>query len=447
MAAVTRVAWMEVMLLLGLGGGGASNDLVSWMDADLYFQSREIKLEAPALAAQAAKEPKDAAASVAQLLAIRWLGEHPAETKQSKEAREVLEQLAAGKGAQDRLGFAREYARRALVRLDGKRPAPEELPDNSVKADALTWFPADSALVGAVDLRAVSDDAALSDVERLRGAVIRLVPLAQLTEFYNFVDKVGNMRLDRISFAYAVDPEKPNQKRIFIRVTGLGDHQRFLAFLRETLPNAAVKEEKGPRGEPISIVSTDKRPPAFALFGDTEIAMAGDENTQGDHAVILRQLMEVRSGNKPNVLTGALAARLKDVPARASAMFAGDLPNDMRQQMSRGLPFPVPRAVVAQVTRAKVLAVHVTGIAADADEAKKTAEILNGLKQQGLDKLKEVPAEEVKPAQLAVIRKTLEGVKIEADGANIKGNMEIGTDALKVMLELFEMKLREFNQR
>ena len=101
-----------------LGGGASFNDLVSLIDAEDYFRAREVQTSIDGLKELAGKEPKDARGQVSQLLAIRLLGELKignADEKQRIVA--ALAPIAAGTRAQDRDGFAKRYAQRAVARL------------------------------------------------------------------------------------------------------------------------------------------------------------------------------------------------------------------------------------------------------------------------------------------------------------------------------------------
>src|SRR5262249_32852903 len=100
---------MQLLALLALSGG-ASTDVVSWLLPEHYFKAHQIDVTAAKMVELAGKDPADAKTSIAQLLAIRWLGEHPGEVKKAAAARDLLQQIAQGKKAQDPQGFAREAA-------------------------------------------------------------------------------------------------------------------------------------------------------------------------------------------------------------------------------------------------------------------------------------------------------------------------------------------------
>src|SRR5260370_41902807 len=117
------------MISTAVSAGGWGNDTVSLIDVQAYFQSRNVPVNAPEMTAHAARDPKDGKTQIEQLLALRWLADHPEMTKSVGEARGLLAEIAEGKRAQAAQGFAKQYAPPALPRLDGKAPpAPQPIP-------------------------------------------------------------------------------------------------------------------------------------------------------------------------------------------------------------------------------------------------------------------------------------------------------------------------------
>src|SRR5262249_29035988 len=145
---------MEVLVLLASTSSSPTHDLVSLIRAEDYFKARNIAVDASGMVKLATKDPADGKAQIQQLLAIRWLGEHPAELKKTEGARAALEQVATGKKAQDRSGFAELYARQALARLDDKPlPVAATAPPGGLQREAFAWFPADTNIVTGMELR------------------------------------------------------------------------------------------------------------------------------------------------------------------------------------------------------------------------------------------------------------------------------------------------------
>src|SRR6516162_5043354 len=99
------VSWLGILVLLASGGGSAPRDLASFVDAEDYFRTRGVVLKAEEIAGLVTKEPTDGKAQISQLLAIRWLANHPIDVKKAAGARAALEGVAQGKKAQDPSGF------------------------------------------------------------------------------------------------------------------------------------------------------------------------------------------------------------------------------------------------------------------------------------------------------------------------------------------------------
>jgi hypothetical protein len=290
------------LFLLVLGSGGAANDLVSWIDADDYFKTRGVEVTAARMREVAARElAVEALAPVNRLLAIRWLGENAEAVKNDRQARRVLERIAAGDRARDPQGFARDYARRALARLDGKPDPVPTVPDDSLRADALAWFPEKAVLVGGFDFRPPPGLDLPADPS-LRALLAGSLSDRARKELYALAEVLGNVRVDRISFAL-MPPPKECKARAFIRITGLLERKRLLDFIRADRPEARVKQEQGPRGELITLISTGPEGPAAALVGDTDLLIAatgflasGSEQGKLDPVEVLRKALRVRAG-------------------------------------------------------------------------------------------------------------------------------------------------------
>src|SRR6267142_855485 len=117
--------YMEMLMLIATGGGSMGGDFVSFLPAELYFQSRNIEVGANKMMELASTPAKDGKGEIAQLLALRLLAEQPELIKGRDEMIKTLEKLAAGELAKDKLGFVPDYAARTLAALGRKvdRPA------------------------------------------------------------------------------------------------------------------------------------------------------------------------------------------------------------------------------------------------------------------------------------------------------------------------------------
>ncbi len=446
-------AGMELLLMLLATSGGVPTDLASLIGAEPYFKARSIEVKADKLAELAAKGSDDGQAPIAQLLAIRWLGEHP---KEGKAARMLLEEIAAGKKARDRLGFAPDYARRALARLDGKAPPVWALPADSVRGEALRWFPDQCTLFGALDVRAprgVKMEATPDLGKTLRTSMASMMggPRFQ-QEMFTFADAVGNIRIDRVSFGMIPDPANGRMSRIFMRLTGLGDHKRLLAFIRKEARQAVVKEQKGARGETVTLIDMKGDGPGMALVGDHDMLIAGyTGGREQNHFGVLEDALRVRAGKKDSIVLGSYAGTLKNVSGQASALLVGDLPDPWLKDMtSGGSPFKAfPKSfTVSLLKTTKGLDFKFTGGAASGQEAKAFVASVEAVKQMGLEGLKHLPAFiKLQPKAVESLQAALKSIKVEAQDALLTGSAQVSNAALRATEEMMRQAMVNQVQR
>ena len=289
----------ELLLLLLASGANATWDLVSLIDAQEYFKVRDVEVNVQRMMELAGKDAANGKASIAQLLALRWLGEHPSTGKNTKAVREVLEQVAARYKGKDAQGFASEYALRALARLDGKAIPLRRMPESSLRADALAWFPATSTIFGVVDLRTPQGVEGTED-DSLKRLFFAAVPERERKEMYKFADEVGNFRLERVSFAVVPDSADDQRTRLYLRITGRGSRKHLGDYLRKNVGLAEVKQEKDPGGVPLALIDFKGEGPAMGLVGDTDFLIAGfpASRERAKQFQVLQEVLEVRQGKK-----------------------------------------------------------------------------------------------------------------------------------------------------
>jgi hypothetical protein len=432
-------SWLGTFMLLVSGGGNVTNDLVSLIDADTYFKSRRIEANAGGLAELARKDPANAKAQISQLLALRWLGEHPDAVKKDPQIRALLQNVAEGKTAQDPLGFARHYARRALAQVDGKPVRFPPVPENTLRTDALKWFPADVTFFGALDFRA-SPGFKGPELKSKPALLARVIPAEAVEEMFKFAEEVGNFEAERLAFGISPDPNQQSATRNYIRITGRGDHQRLAAFLQRNIRGAVVKDEQPAQGAPITLISSEKEPPAFALIGNTDLVVAGYGRSQSRHLEVVQDVLEVRAGRKASLVVGPLANELKTISSSASGLVMGEVPEDLRKDLTRASPFKaIPFRIVADLTRGEDLVFRFRGAMASPAEAKAFTEAVAQVKKQAIEGLKQLPPPIKKKLQsVDLLTKIVEGVKMEAKDSSVAGGLEVTGTQLQGLQEVVE---------
>ena len=431
-----------MLLFVLLGFGSNSRDVVSYLNPDDYFKSRNVETKVERLLELAAKSPADGKDQVMQLLALRKLAMDPT-ARGNRRVRALLTQIAEGTKGKDRLGFAKDYARQALAKLDGKEPAAPTMPKNSLRSEAFKWFPKDTAIVAGFDLRPVPGVAAV-EVSGLQALGQKFIKEANMEKVYEFVEKLGNVRLDRFSVGLAPDPLGGRNARIFVRITGKADHRRVVDFLREVMKAGIVREERGADKEPITFLRAADQPPAVAMIGDSEILLAGYMmRDQGDHMAVLFEMLEVRAGKKVGVTAGPLAARLKKAHAQSFILMAGDITKELGLG-PLGAPGvngqdTMPKALVMEVTRKTAgLDLIVEALMENEADAERLAEAATKGLREGIEQVRremtrnpDVPKEAVE-----LVTKTMETVKVQAKAANLHISVRISNEVMKAVPDL-----------
>ncbi len=429
---------MEILLLLASSAGLPANDLVSLIQPEDYFKARKIDVEADKMVELAGKDPKDGKTQVQQLLAIRWLGDNPAQTKKADGARALLEQIAAGKKGQDPHGFARGHARQALAHLDGKPIPPlATMPDKSLRGDALKWFPADLNMAGGYELRAGSKTSG-KVLDQVRKLIAKNIPARERDMAFDVIEAIGNVRIDRVAAGFKID-DKGSAEHVFLRASGAADPKRILDFIAATSRGKVKLEtKKGPDGEEVMYIAKDDM--CYAFIGNGELFFLGGPK-ETNAAGLIDGVFAVKSGKKKSLVDGPLAAVLRDVPDNARVLFAGELPESFRKQMTgRGSPLrAAPKSFVFHAAGEDKVTVTLSGTLKDKDEADAFAESIVGLKQMALKELDNVPPGNKVPKELLDrARKTLQGAKVAAEGSTVTGkvtvdSLEIVGDVLKFL--------------
>jgi hypothetical protein len=427
-------SWAFLIYASLVGGGGGSLEVVSMFEAEAYFKVRGIAVSAEQLEAVASKDPSDGKKQIAQLLAIDWLGDHP---KEGKTARATLQQIGDGKKAQDPQGFAKDHALRALARIDAKTiPAGPRLPLGSVREDAYSVFPGDANLLGSLDLRA---SGSMKIEDKLLPAFFKAAPEKGKKELIEFVEELGNIRIDRVSFALQFDAKSPPPEEWYLRVNGAG--LRSLAtYVTKQFKNAKTEERKGPSGDKTTIVMGDAEPVAYAFINDTEVLIAGRKN-EGRGLATLEKALAVRAGDKPGALKGPVGKLLKQVPEQAYFAVAGELSDEIREKLSMEIK-AAPMNFLLFAHRDKETTLTAIGTMKEAGDGKLLAEQIELGRTKAFDFLKAPPPEvKLSAENAAIFRKVIENFKIESKDRDITGSGKLSAEAIKALVNLIAQSI------
>ncbi len=374
----------EVLMLALLTGGMNDTELVAMIQPKAYFESRRIRLSIDSMIDVAIREPKDNKAQIMQLSALRYLTDESVAFKKADNYasnREAIEEIAQGKRAQDKAGFAKEYAQRMLDKLDGKKPAKTKLEPK--RDDLFAWFPADATLVAAMDLRAGQAADGKDSVKEL----LKLLPDREREQMYDMVEKVGNLRLERIALAYS-DGNGKNDGRFVLRITGKGSQsgmiELFNAIDGGRLQSKEIKDDKG---VPITLLEEPKnRSPVIMLVGNTDLLIVATEDrvNPGKRDDLIQEVLKVRAKKKANAATGKLKDRLAKVPDKAVGFLIGDMPEGAKRALAREFEaVPMHGSVYLERTP-QGLQVVAEGGMANADDAGKLVQKIGALRKDGI---------------------------------------------------------------
>ena len=434
-----------VSLMLLLMGGGGGSDLLTMLNAEDYFRTRGIETRMDKMMELASKTPAGSKAGVQQLLALRVLGEKADQLKASREFaeyREILKQIAAGKKAQDNLGFAREYATWTLSRAGVTVAADNKAdPVRRLQETTLDWFPAKLALAAALDVRGGrSFDPGDAKLRNLIDALGKQIPPGEMDKLYKQVEQLGNVRVDRVALGYLPDPDHADKGRLFVRLTGKADHRQLVKVFTQDLNIEAIEQSRGTAKEPpIAILQASKSEPAFAVIGDSDFIIAG--NLDGKNPLdTIKQILAVRAGKEASVLKGPLADELKKISDKAAGFVVGKLPEPLLKDMTspRG-PFKVvPEHIVVEIqTQGDKLTLRLQGKLKNPDDAKSFCDSIVQLRAKGLEALTNLPKNPPFPIDEADVKETLTSIQAEAKGETATVSMRLSRNGMTLPFVAF----------
>jgi serine/threonine protein kinase len=335
---------------------------------------------------------------------------------------------------------AEEQARIAQT----KPPAPPM--DPSWWRGALTWFPAEATLFGAIRFQPFGP-LALDD-ERTRTALRLLVP--EETARRLTPENLGRIQLHGLGAAYYQE-SKAEEPRLIVHLEGvaLDGRKRIVDFIRQSTAEKA-KIEKAAQNEAIR-VSLPEWPFAVGLLDDYHAFLARSLKPGADSPQHLKALERLREfdfggsfqhpgnlnvGYNPPWVKGALGA----ISTETCGFLIGEIPAGWRQRLSEALQLRVsPRTVALYLSReGQGIAASLTLSVDKAGEDRVLREDLEKGCRQGQERLQaRFPALRNEAGSLALIGQTLKTVRWEADRGNVRAEVRISDTTLKALAEVW----------
>jgi hypothetical protein len=302
----------------------------------------------------------------------------------------------------------------------------------SLDAEAFNWFPIDCTFLVGRDVRAYPG---LSEQQLL---VLELLASSEWKDrIWKFRAILG--RVDRIVGAVAEERDHPDRLRVFVRVTGLINHQRLVDWFRTEYAFASIQEMDsqklgGRSGESIT-VAISSRPdfPAAAVVNDTDVIFAADTGKAAGSAEAINQVLRVRSEGRSGPMPQFHDLWSRIMP-QTWAVMMGQVPTPLRQQLTSGLQFPtLPDALVLSVGGSQTIQFRLAGSFGwrprpnvGPAEAAAFADGIRSLQQRAIVFLQNPPAP-IKFAHgtLELLEETLQSLKVETAGNEVSAQMQV----------------------
>jgi tRNA A-37 threonylcarbamoyl transferase component Bud32 len=295
-----------------------------------------------------------------------------------------------------------------------------------LQEEGLRWFPAQATFFGGRDMRAFPE-LSVQQILVLTQLIGMLDPRDR--EMMQFVSFIG--RIDRITFAYALDREQPAKSRIFIRATGLISHERLIEWFRQHWPGATIGAQTGAQGEPITLISSSQgKAPAFGLVGKTDLIVAAYQGFGGNHMAVVHQVLDLRAGRGAS-LPGPWANELQRIPVNAWTFMMGEPPEASKNLLIFRV---LPRKAVFAISGTKNLHAQFHGSFPTAAEANAFVDHVTWLKQQGKDFLKNPPVK-INPQAAELLATTLGSLRMEAADDRVEGGVHLSSETVDALID------------
>lgn len=421
---------LELLTLFLISSGGAMPDAVSIFPTRDYFKMRGIETTPAKLIELAGQDPTTPKAQIQQLMALRLLAQ---ERKADPAGMEILRAIAAGRKANDKQGFAQQYAQKALLAMEGKRWME---PESKEKAAAgIAWFPADAALVGAVDFRL----ARIPGVPAAPAEPVlwRFIPEKEkrqiLEKVFEVLESTGNVAIYRGAFAMAPGDKGFDNPRVYTRISGKCNTAWIVDTVKRMTP-AAFEEATGPNGEKYHALHIHGDI-SLALLEEGEFLFVGGPRVR-DAKSMLDEVFQVRAGKKDSALKGKISKELfAKIPQNAIGFFAMETPDDVKRQLPLGPDIGVPDKVILFMTPAlKALDIQAEGVMGTEENAKAAVKAIFATREEAIQAVKKAGG--LAPGlDTGALIKLLESVQVEGKGRSVHVRLLVAEDLMRNAVE------------
>jgi hypothetical protein len=413
-----NLGFIEIVMILLLSGG-TPGDVASMLPTEAYLKHRQIESDVDSLMAWATKEPTDPKTQLAQLVAMRRLGEQRdafAKSPKATDYRQMLARIAEGKLAADKTGFAASQATKTLAALDGKKVAEPKLPDNAAE-QAWTYFPKNAVMAGFAEVRG---EQAVDSEGKVIQAVMKALSDRERSEMFAALETVGNIRIDRTAFAITEE----GGINSFIRITGKANPEWILkaGFRGKEKGSLQLKN-----GAEVQFVAIDNVGTLAAIIGDSDLLLLNGSDLKKDRFEASKGVLEklIADAGKENPATTTLKEDLKAVPKNAVAAVVGRFPAEAKKAMGD----KAPESLRVFATRSPQ-GVSVDGqmTMATPDAAKTIVEGAIAMRKQALDGVAQLQGIQMPGMNVAAMTATLQSVQVQGNGNQVSGQVLIHPD-------------------
>jgi len=217
------------------------------------------------------------------------------------------------------------------------------------------------------------------------------MPEREKKQMYEFIEKSGNIRVERAAFAWVEGTGKRDGK-IFARFTGKGNQDWMVAafnMLDGGRGRMQIKVTDDGKGTRITLLQPQNGPPVIMLVGNTDLLVVGYERNNAPQDDLVTEVLDARSKKKPSATSGPLKDRLAKIPDKAVALLVGDAPHELKREFGRVFD-PMPTKVTAFIERAlQGMDVQVETPMANAEDAGKLVRKVGELRKEGIKGLKD----------------------------------------------------------